>query len=180
MTNQVVIFENETGSISIIMPAFECGLSIEEIAQKDTPDGVAYKIIEASNLPADVTFRNAWVADLSNPDGIGMGPEKWSKHFYSDDYVAPPKKELIKVADITTDMAKARMVWRTKMAIVRDGRIADMNRLYQAYIDNGIDPAPIVERRTALREVTQDPAIDAAKTPEELKAVWPSILDDDV
>jgi hypothetical protein len=81
---------------------------------------------------------------------------------------------------ITVNMAKARMIWRAKIATVRDERITEMNRLYQVYIDNGIDPAPVVERRTALRNVTQDPAIDAAKTPEELKAIWPDILDDDV
>lgn len=81
---------------------------------------------------------------------------------------------------ITVNMDKARMIWRAKIAAVRDERIADMNRLYQVYIDNGIDTAPVIERRTALRNVTQDPAIDVAKTPEELKAIWPDILDNDV
>lgn len=81
---------------------------------------------------------------------------------------------------ITVNMTKARMIWRAKLAAARDERIVEMNRLYQAYIDQGVDPKPVVDRRNALREVTQDHAIDAANTLEELKAVWPSILYSDV
>lgn len=77
---------------------------------------------------------------------------------------------------ITINMEKARNIWREKLAIERDARIHDLNSLYHVYIDEGVDPAPVVERRKQIRMVTEDPAIEAAKTVEELKAVWPEYL----
>jgi ribosomal protein S12 len=38
----------------------ECGLTIEEIAVKDVPAGVPYKIVDVSDIPEDRTFRDAW------------------------------------------------------------------------------------------------------------------------
>jgi hypothetical protein len=57
--NQRIIFPNDDGGVSIIIPA-ECGLTIEQIAAKDVPAGKPYKIIDASEVPTDRTFRNAW------------------------------------------------------------------------------------------------------------------------
>lgn len=67
--NKRIIFPNESG-ISIITPV-DCGLSIEQIAKKDVPQGVPYLIVNASVIPTDREFRNAWEADFSNPDGFG-------------------------------------------------------------------------------------------------------------
>ena len=58
--NQRIIFPNDDGGVSVIVPAAECGLTIEEIAAKDVPAGKPYKIIDASELPSDRTFRAAW------------------------------------------------------------------------------------------------------------------------
>ena len=67
--NQRIIYPNETG-ISVITPTGE--LSLEETALKDVPSGVKYKIIDASDLPADRDFRNAWEFDFSTDfDGVG-------------------------------------------------------------------------------------------------------------
>ena len=56
-----IIFQNESGGVSVIIPTGE--LSIEEVAAKDVPDGVAYEIVEDDAIPADRFFRNAWVAN---------------------------------------------------------------------------------------------------------------------
>lgn len=69
--NQRIIYENAEGGVAIIIPAPDCGLPIEEIAAKDVPTGKPYKIITVDDIPTDRTFRAAWEADLSNPDGIG-------------------------------------------------------------------------------------------------------------
>ena len=58
--NQRIIYPTPEGGVAIIVPASECGLSIEEIAAKDVPAGVEYKIIDVSEVPTDRTFRNAW------------------------------------------------------------------------------------------------------------------------
>lgn len=55
-----IIYPTTEGGVAIIVPAPDCGLTIEEIAAKDVPAGVEYKIIDVSEVPADRTFRSAW------------------------------------------------------------------------------------------------------------------------
>ena len=62
--NQRIIYPNDDGGVFVIIPA-DCGLSIEQIAAKDVPAGKPFKIIEASDIPSDRTFRAAWTADFS-------------------------------------------------------------------------------------------------------------------
>ena len=57
--NQRIIYPTDDG-VAIIVPAPECGLTIEEIASKDVPQGKEYHIVDISDIPEDRTFRNAW------------------------------------------------------------------------------------------------------------------------
>ena len=70
-----IIYQNETGEVSIIIPTGE--LAIEDVAQKDVPAGVPYLLAEVADIPSDRTFRNAWEADFSNPDGYGIGADAY-------------------------------------------------------------------------------------------------------
>jgi hypothetical protein len=72
----VIIFPLNN-KLSIIIPADNTSLSIGEIAIKDVPSGVPYKIIDSSLIPTDRTFRDAWEADFTDPDGYGIGQEQW-------------------------------------------------------------------------------------------------------
>lgn len=58
--NSRIIFPNDDGGVAVIIPAAECGLSIEEIAAKDVPAGKPYKIVDVADIPFDRTFRAAW------------------------------------------------------------------------------------------------------------------------
>jgi len=58
--NQRIIYPEDNGGVAVIIPAAECGLTIEEIAAKDVPAGKPFKIIDAADIPTDRTFRNAW------------------------------------------------------------------------------------------------------------------------
>jgi ribosomal protein S12 len=58
--NERIIYETEEGGVAVIVPAPECGLTIEEIAAKDVPEGVEYHIVDVSEVPSDRTFREAW------------------------------------------------------------------------------------------------------------------------
>ena len=58
--NQRIIYPTDEGGVAVIVPAAECGLSIEEIAAKDVPAGKPYKIVDLSDIPEDRTFRAAW------------------------------------------------------------------------------------------------------------------------
>jgi hypothetical protein len=55
-----IIYKTTDGGVAVIVPADECGLTIEEIAAKDVPAGSPYKIVDVADIPADRTFRNAW------------------------------------------------------------------------------------------------------------------------
>ena len=54
-----IIYKNDDGTLAIIVPA-NCGLTVEQIAQKDVPTGLNYKIVDVSDISSDRTFRNAW------------------------------------------------------------------------------------------------------------------------
>jgi hypothetical protein len=74
---RLVIYPNNQGGIAIILPAPECGIPLTEIARKDVPTGMPFRIIDAANIPTDRTYRDAWTADFSAPDGYGIGQEAW-------------------------------------------------------------------------------------------------------
>ena len=55
-----IIYKTDEGGVAVIIPAAECGLTIEEIAAKDVPAGVPFEIVDVSEVPSDRTFRGAW------------------------------------------------------------------------------------------------------------------------
>ena len=58
-----IIYKTPEGTVSVIIPTSEWSGSMEELAQKDVPTGLKYKIVEDSVIPTDRTFRNAWEVD---------------------------------------------------------------------------------------------------------------------
>ena len=58
--NKRIIYPSDNGGVNVIVPAPECGWTIEEIAAKDVPEGKPFKIVDVSDIPEDRTFRNAW------------------------------------------------------------------------------------------------------------------------
>jgi hypothetical protein len=83
---KAIIYTNNDGGVSIIIPAPECGLTIDDIAKKDVPAGVAYKIVDKESIPEDRTFRGAWEANITEPDGVGLGYDAW--------FALQPKQEV--------------------------------------------------------------------------------------
>lgn len=78
--NQRVIYAKPDGGVAIVIPTeeFLANYTIEDLAAKDVPAGVPYKIVDAADIPTDRTFRDAWEADISQPDGVGLGHEAWA------------------------------------------------------------------------------------------------------
>ena len=74
---KAIIYPNDQGGIAVIIPAQDCGISLEEIARKDVPAGIPFRIIDAADIPQDRTYREAWTADFSAPDGYGIGSDAW-------------------------------------------------------------------------------------------------------
>ena len=69
--NKRIIYQNDQGGVSIIIPC-DCGLTIEDIAAKDVPTGIPYKIVDVSEIPTDRTERGFWDVDEADlTDGVG-------------------------------------------------------------------------------------------------------------
>jgi hypothetical protein len=60
--NQRIIYPNDEGGVSIIVPTPEYleAHTIEKLAAKDVPAGKPYQIVDVADIPSDRTFRNAW------------------------------------------------------------------------------------------------------------------------
>lgn len=72
MSNFRVIYPTDDGGVAVIVPAPECGLTIEEIAAKDVPTGKPYKIVDVSEIPTDRSKREAWTVSADDlTDGVG-------------------------------------------------------------------------------------------------------------
>jgi hypothetical protein len=63
MSDKRIIYPTAEGGVAVIVPAPGCGLTVDEIAAKDVPRGVPYQIVNATDIPADRTFRNAWTME---------------------------------------------------------------------------------------------------------------------
>ena len=76
--NQRIIYPTDDGGVEVLIPAPDCGFTIEEIAAKDVPAGKPFKIVDITDFPLELdaqgnpvldefgvvkhdrTFRNAW------------------------------------------------------------------------------------------------------------------------
>lgn len=82
--NSRIIYQTAEGGVAVIIPAPDCGLTVEQIAAKDVPAGKPYKIVDASEIPADRSQRNAWTCDDAIlTDGVGNDTNDWD---------APPRE----------------------------------------------------------------------------------------
>ena len=55
-----IIYTTDEGGVVIIIPADNCGLTVEEIQAKDVPSGKTSYIVDKSAIPTDRRFRDAW------------------------------------------------------------------------------------------------------------------------
>ena len=66
-----IIYKRGDG-IAVISQSKSWPGTIEELAKKDVPAGKKYKIVDASTIPSDRSFRNAWEVDEAQlTDGVG-------------------------------------------------------------------------------------------------------------
>jgi len=77
-----IAYTKQDGGVSVIYPAPEYMDKIELIADKDTPNGIYYKILNTGDLPLRET-RGAWELNLnaSNSDGIGLTKEEFDSKY---------------------------------------------------------------------------------------------------
>jgi len=78
---------------------------------------------------------------------------------------------------IRINMDKAKEIHKDRMREARAPLLAKLDVEYQRALEANSTTSDIVDKKNLLRDVTKDPRIASASTPEELKAIWPSILD---
>ena len=77
-----IIYNQDNGVVAVIIPTPEAleQHGIQAIAIKDVPAGKPFKIMDASDIPSDRTFRAAWtVSDSELTDGIGGESNEFTK-----------------------------------------------------------------------------------------------------
>jgi hypothetical protein len=76
---KLIVYKNsDDNSVALIIPATETEFTVTEIAQRDTPAGLPYLILDRDSLPLEhLDYFDAWESDFSNPDGYGIGREAW-------------------------------------------------------------------------------------------------------
>ena len=79
---------------------------------------------------------------------------------------------------IEHDMPKCREIYKHQLRQLRAPKFAALDTAYLLADERGdtVEKQRVAQQKQVLRDVTVDPAIDAAKTPEELKAALPDIL----
>jgi hypothetical protein len=71
---KVIVYKKEDNKVGVLIPTQEAlsFATIEQIAEKDVPHNLPYKIIDKSDLPQDRKYRSLWEWDNSiEPDGFG-------------------------------------------------------------------------------------------------------------
>ena len=59
-SDTLFIYENDDGGISIVIPADNCELTLDQIKDKDCPSGKTVYTVNKSAIPTDRSFRDAW------------------------------------------------------------------------------------------------------------------------
>lgn len=77
---------------------------------------------------------------------------------------------------VEIDMTKARDIHRDNLRAERAPKLADLDVAYMKALEQGGDTAAIAAEKQALRDVTADARIEAAATPDALKALTLDVL----
>lgn len=80
--NLRIVYPTPEGGVAVVVPAVDCGLTIEEIIAKDVPAGVTAEVVDVSAIPSDRTFRNAWKpkaggVDIDLPKAKDIQKGRW-------------------------------------------------------------------------------------------------------
>lgn len=77
---------------------------------------------------------------------------------------------------IVFDMDHCRTIWKDRMREARAPKLAKLDLEFQRAMETGTSTKNIIARKQALRDVTKLPSIEAATSPDDLKSVWPDVL----
>lgn len=148
------IFYMDAGRPRLVIPAATARLEdetddafIDRIRAKDVPpEAIDLRFIDLADLPENMSAGPVFFTAWK-PDGAG----------------------------VSIDMPKARDIWRDRIREARAPLLTALDVEYQRADEQGDATAKrsIAARKQVLRDAPAHPDIEAAATPEALKAVWP-------
>ena len=149
---QHFLLKRADGGVSIMVAEDDttCEAEIAKWSPEMQAEIVGHEPLKLEAVPQDRYFRNAWT------------------------HVVPGRA----VGQVEVDMDKARDIHRDVLRRQRAPLLAEADVGYVKADEAGDEPkkAEVRAYKQALRDVPQDPRIDAAQTPEELKAIVPDVL----
>ena len=74
-------------------------------------------------------------------------------------------------AAVEVDMVAAKAIHKDNLRMARAPRLADLDVAYMKALEAGSGAAEIAAEKQVLRDITSDARIEAATTPDELKAL---------
>lgn len=74
---KLVIYKIESGGFGILYGADGSDLPIDEVARKDCPAGSPFVIVDEEELPSSSYYADAWSVNFDEPDGYGVGVDRW-------------------------------------------------------------------------------------------------------
>ena len=54
------VYTRDDGGVTVVCPSDNCGLTLEQIKDKDCPNDRTVYTVSKSAIPLDRSFRNAW------------------------------------------------------------------------------------------------------------------------
>ena len=142
MTQRIVYTDHE-GALACLSPSADT-FSLEQIAQRDVPNGTPYYLVDSAELPADRTFRAAWEIDASQPDAVA----------------------------VSINMPKAREIGHVMRRAQRQALLAPLDAEINYAVADSAKVAELDAQRQEIKaaNAAMQISIDAASTPESIKA----------
>jgi len=150
-----IVYMRPDGGMSIVIPA-----SNGRIGDETEDDFIAR--IRQNNLPLDAI-------DIQIVEETDIPTDRYFRNAWKHSAGA-----------ISVDMPKARDIHRDKLREMRAPKLAALDVEYMRADERGDTQtkSTVSAKKQALRDITVDPTIEAAQTPEELKAIIPDALKD--
>ena len=64
-TTKRIIYPNDEGGVSIVVPSPNTSLSLAEIEARVVPSGKSRQTVNSTDIPSDRTYRDAWTYEES-------------------------------------------------------------------------------------------------------------------
>ena len=145
---QKIIYPTAGNTLAVIVPSpsFLEVHTIEELAAKDVPAGLPYQVVDSESLPAETGFRNAWVADFENYQGV------------------------------TVDLAKAKVIYKETADSTAASLSTPLTQEYMRLTAIEADTTAVQAQLQAINAAAEETAYLDATTVPELVACWPAEL----